>query len=250
MAEVGDSPAASFGALALLGAIGVAVWMERQKTLRAAGTPDEVALHKEALAAVDAARAQIHAARRAAETLSKHSVKFDVQAKLASAFTEKLPPEPKAVGSKDARPKTLFMVDGEERFPALKQVIDQLSGSKLGEDETGEPLSARSLLRQAIDAEGGLWSIEKALALLDQRGWTSDSDRPLNVVGNTLAAMARDDEIKRVGRGMYTSVVQPPSAQVEQEVTPGVFAREASPGVWVITGLSVGEEALDSDEAA
>jgi hypothetical protein len=35
---------------------------------------------------------------------------------------------------------------------------------------------------------------------------------------------------------MYTSTERV-AAGVEQEVAPGVLAREASPGVWVITGL-------------
>jgi hypothetical protein len=103
------------------------------------------------------------------------------------------------------------------------------------------------MLKHAIDQDGGLWTANRALAVLEEQGWRSDSDRPLNVVGNMLAVMARDGDIKRAGRGMYASARPPKPTDAEQEVAPGVFARQASPGVWIITGLADGPtEILDA----
>jgi len=250
----GDSPAVPLGAIAVFGVLAAAVWAaERQKTVaqRSVGQPDEVALHQAALAAVEQARAQIHLARHYADALRQCSVDFDVQAKLAPAFTEDLPPQIKPAGRKNDRRRMFFMVDGQEHLPALKDAVDQLlPGPSGGRSEGNEPPPARSVLRQAIDSEGGLWTANKALALLEQHGWRSDSERPLNVVGNLLAAMARDNEIKRAGRGMYASLRQPTSLEAEQEVTPGVFAREASPGIWIITGLDAGSDVLEAGDAA
>jgi hypothetical protein len=249
MSGSGDGPSVPLGALAALGVLAAVVWAERQKTAsqRAADIPDEVALHQSALTAVKQARAQILLARTHAEALRRCSVDFDVQAKLASAFTEDLPPQVVPQSGKSNQQRMLFMIDGQERLPALKDAVDQLLPTS---SEGDEPTTARTVLRQAIDSEGGLWTADKALALLDQRGWHSGSERRLNVVGNTLAVMARDGEIKRAGRGMYTSNRQPASSEAEHEVAPGVFAREASTGVWIITGLDASSEIPEAGDAA
>lgn len=246
MAGTGDSPSVPLGAIAALGILAAAaIWTERQKTAaeRAASQPDEVALHQCALAAVEQARAQIYLARRYAEQLRHCSVDFDVQAKLASAFDEELPPQAKP--GKGSRRAMLFMVDGQERLPALKEAVEQFLPTPLDNRvDSDEPPSTRSILRHIIDAEGGIWSASKALAALQERGWHSDSDRPLNVVGNTLAVMARDGEITRAERGMYASTRPLVSPDTEQEVV-----KEASPGVWVITGLDAGGGAGEDGDA-
>ena len=235
----GESSPVPLGLLAVAGGFLVAAILnERSKgaVQTEAGSPDEVSLHRAALAAVDQARAQIQLARHYADELSRHDVNFDVQAKVASAFVEPLrtPSRPKPGGR--ARQPLLFMVDGRDRLPALRETVERYVAPPVVPGGQDEPGSARMILRQAINAEGGLWSASRAYALLKTHNWQSDSERPENVVGNLLAAMVRDGEIKRAGRGMYTSV-EGVSAGAEQEVAPGVFAREASPGVWVITGL-------------
>ncbi len=235
----GEGSPVPLGLLAVAGGLLVAAILnERSKaaTQANAGTPDEVSLHRAALAAVDQARAQIHLARHYADELSRHDVNFDVQAKLASAFVEPLPPPSQAKPGGHDRQPLLFMVDGRDRLPALKEAVEKYVASPVVPGAEDEPGSARVILRHAINAEGGRWSASRAYALLKTHNWQSDSERPENVVGNLLAAMVRDGEIKRAGRGMYTSV-EGVLAGVEQEVAPGVFAREASPGVWVITGL-------------
>jgi hypothetical protein len=240
------------GAIAFVGVLAlVAAWTERQRALaqRAAGHPDEVLLHQTALAAVEQARTQIHVARRAAEALRQYSVSFDVQAKLASAFAEELPPQPKPSPGKAGK-QMFFLVDSQEHLPALKEAVDQLVPASAGRGSAGEPPVARVALRHAMDADGGLWTASKALGVLESHGWRSDSERPLNVVGNLLAAMVRDGEIQRAGRGMYTSLRRPPSTAAEYEVAPGVFAREASTGVWIITGIDADAGSVDAEDAA
>jgi hypothetical protein len=151
--------------------------------------------------------------------------------------------EPAAV--KADRRKMFFVIDSAERLPALKQAVDNLLPLTPGGSDRGEePTSARVSLRQTIDADGGIWTAERALGVLEEHGWRSDSERPLNVVGNLLAAMVRDEEIKRTGRGMYTSLRPPTSVDAGYPVAPGLLAKEASPGVWVI------ESASDLPEAA
>src|SRR5262245_35409097 len=71
---------------------------------------------------------------------------------------------------------------------------------------TNEPVQARSALLDAINAEGDIWTANKALALLESRGWRTESGRPVNLVGNLLGAMARDGDLVRAGRGECTSL--------------------------------------------
>jgi hypothetical protein len=237
------------GAVVVAGLLALgAILSEPAKARRAAPQPDEVALHRDALSAVEQARAQIHLARRYADQLREQAVDFDVRAKLEGAFAEDLPPAASAGVGKQRRQPMLFMIEGQERLPALKEAVDQYLPSAPATHTDEEPGSARSLLRQAIDTEGGLWNTSRARAVLNERGWRSESDRVLNVVGNTLAVMARDGEIKRAGRGTYTSLKPPPAATAEQEVAPGVLARQAAPGVWVITGLVDSGEAGHDDQ--
>jgi hypothetical protein len=235
MSGPGESSSGAIGLLAVLGALAAAaVWADRQ---RAAG-PKEVALHQAALNAVEQARAQIHDARRAADALRQFSVDFDVQAKLASAFTEDLPSQVNPTASKTDWRKLLFVVDSADRLPALKQTVDNLLARPGGAGASGdEPASTRAALRQAIDTQGGTWTAERALAVLEGRGWHSDSERPLNVVGNLLAAMFRDNEIQRTGRGQYGPLHPPAGADTSYNLAPGLIAKEASPGVLVISGI-------------
>jgi hypothetical protein len=235
----GEGSPVPLGLLAVAGGLLVAAFLnERSKaaTQAAAGAVDEVALHRAALAAVDQARAQIHLARRYADELKQHDVTFDVEAKLASVFAEPLPTPRPSTPSTPGRQPLLFMVDGHDRLPALKETVERYAAPSGAVGADDEPGSARAILRHAINTEGGLWSASRAYTLLTSHQWQSDSDRPENVVGNLLAAMVRDGEIKRAGRGMYTST-EPVAAGAEHEVAPGVLAREAAPGVWVITGL-------------
>jgi hypothetical protein len=248
MSGPGDSTAGALGLLAAFGVLATAaVLVERQRAAQRAAGPSEVALHQAALTAVEQARAQIHVARRAADALREFSVAFDVKAKLASAFTEDLPAQPEAAAGKPDRRKLFFVVDGAEKLPALKQAVDDLLPGSPTSQRADEPVSARVALRQAIDADGGIWTAERALAVLEETGWRSDSERPLNVVGNLLAAMVRDGEIKRTGRGMYTSLRPAPTTDLGYSVAPGLFAREAAPGVLIISGV---ESPDDPSEAA
>jgi hypothetical protein len=245
-----EGPPIPLGLLAAAGGLLLlaAIKNERAKAAAQGGTrpTDEVALHQAALAAVEQARTQIHLARRYADQLSRHSVQFDVRAKLEPAFEEPVPSTPQLVRDARGRQPMLFMVDGYDRLPALKDAVEQYAPPHTARPEDG---SARAILRHAINAEGGLWSANSAYARLKKHGWRSDSERPENVVGNLLAAMARDGHVKRAGRGMYTSMEQRTGEPGEQEVAPGVFAREASPGVWIITGLVDGADApLDSTQ--
>lgn len=235
----GESSPVPLGLLAVAGGLLVAAIMnERSKaaTQANARTTDEVSLHRAALAAVDQARAQIHLARHYADQLSRHDVTFDVKAKLASAFEGPLPAPGETKPGASGRQPLLFMVDSRDRLPALKEAVERYVSPPVTAGADDEPGSARAILRHAINTEGGLWSASRAYTLLKAHNWQSDSERPENVVGNLLAAMVRDGEINRAGRGMYTSTERV-AAGGEHEVAPGVLAREASPGVWVITGL-------------
>jgi hypothetical protein len=241
MAEGSPGPlgllVAAAGALAV-----AAILNERSKATAQTKTspPDEVTLHRAALSAVQQARAQIHLARYYAEQLSRHAVDFDVKAKLDAAFVEPLPSAGKAGSDIEVRQPLLFMVEDEQHLPALREALQRYVPAQAAARPEDGPGWARAVLRQAINTQGGLWSASRAHVLLTEHGWRSESERPVNVVGNLLAAMERDGEIERTGRGMYTSIGLAIAASTEQEVAPGVFASEASPGVWVITGLGEG----------
>lgn len=227
------------GLLAALGAVAaLGVLAERQRAKRT--TPSEVALHQQALAAIEQARASIHAARRAAEALRDHSVELDIEAKLRSAFTEDLAPI-NAVAKSDQR-KLFFVLEGPERLPDLKQAVEKLMRPNPGEVQIGADQSARATLRRAMDIDGGVWTAERAHTALESNGWRSDSERPLNVIGNLLAAMVRDNEIRRTSRGLYAPLHPTGSADESYPVGAGLVAKEPAPGVLLITGADTSSE--------
>ncbi|WTW95403.1 hypothetical protein OG216_19365 [Streptomycetaceae bacterium NBC_01309] len=63
--------------------------------------------------------------------------------------------------------------------------------------------SSRLVVLSACSTGQGPWTARKVHSLLLERGWTSKSDRPENVVGNVLNKLTKDGTFKRIGRGVY-----------------------------------------------
>lgn len=229
MSDVGGPTNAGVVALAVLGVAAAALWADRRAAaLRAAGVREEVKLHDEAVAAIEKAHEQILKARRAADRLRDYQVTFDVRGRLEPAFTEDLRAEARDAAADDTKPpEFLLMLQDRSQWPDLKERVDRL----LQPSSTNEPVQARPALLDVINAEGGVWTASRALALLESRGWHTESTRPVNLVGNLLGVMARDGEIARVGRGEYTSLQPAASSPAQGEVAPGIM--QPAPGAWI-----------------
>lgn len=232
MSDVGGPTNAGVVALAVLGVAAAALWADRRAAaLRAAGVREEVKLHDEAVAAIEKAREQILKARRAADCLRDYQVTFDVRARLEPAFAEDLEANANDAATETRPPEFLLMLQDRSQWPDLKERVDRLLQPTSTNEATNEPVPARSALLDVINTEGGVWTAHRALALLESRGWQTESARPVNLVGNLLGAMARDGEIARAGRGEYTSL-QPVTPNATQgEIAPGIM--QPAPGAWI-----------------
>ncbi len=232
MSDVGGPTNAGVVALAVLGVAAAALWADRRSAaLRAAGVREEVKLHDEAVAAIEKAHEQILKARRAADRLLDYQVTFDVRARLEPAFAEDLEAEAKDAAGDTKPPEFLLMLQDRNQWPDLKKRVDRLLQPASTNEATNEPVQARSALLDVINAEGGIWTASRALALLESRGWRTESARPVNLVGNLLGALARDGEIARAGRGEYTSLQPATPNPAQGEIAPGIM--QPAPGAWI-----------------
>jgi len=232
VSDAGGQANAGVVALAVLGVAAAALWADRRAAaLRAAGVREEVKLHDEAVAAIEKAHEQILIARRAAERLGDYQVTFDVRARLEAAFAEDLEDKTKDAVGGTKPPEFLLMLQDRNQWPDLKERVDRLLQPTSTSEATNEPVQARPALLDVINAEGGIWTASKALALLKSREWTTESARPVNLVGNLLGVMARDGEIARAGRGQYTSLQPAPPNPAQGEIAPGIM--QPAPGAWI-----------------
>ncbi|GAA2523573.1 hypothetical protein [Winogradskya humida] len=232
MSDVGGPTNAGAVALAVLGVAAAALWADRRAAaLRVAGVREEVKLHDEAVAAIENAHEQILKARRAADRLRDYQVTVDVRARLESAFTEELEAEVKEATGDTKPPEFLLMLQDRSQWPDLKERVDRLLQPTSPNVATTEPVHARAALLDAINAESGIWTASRALALLESRGWRTESARPVNLVGNLLGVMAREGEIARAGRGEYKSLQPTVPSSAQEEIAPGIM--QPAPGAWI-----------------
>jgi hypothetical protein len=232
VSDVGGPTNAGVVALAVLGVAAAALWADRRAAaLRAAGVREEVKLHDEAVAAIEMAHEQIRKARRAADRLREYQVTFDVRARLEPAFAEELGTDASDAAGETKPPEFLLMLQDRSQWPDLKERVDRLLQPASTNAATNEPIQARPALLGVINAEGGIWTANRALAHLESRGWHTESARPVNLVGNLLGAMARDGEIARVGRGEYTSLQPAIPNPAQEQIAPGIM--QPAPGAWI-----------------
>lgn len=76
-------------------------------------------------------------------------------------------------------------------------------GAWNGDRGYGMRRSARVILLDGINQEGGVWTRQRAYAYLKSKGWRSDSPQVLRTIGVVLSRMAIAGEIRRGRRGEF-----------------------------------------------
>jgi hypothetical protein len=60
------------------------------------------------------------------------------------------------------------------------------------------------LMLQQILKTGGLWDLHALLVKLSERGWTTNSTKPISVISGALGRLVQTDpDVEKVGHGQY-----------------------------------------------